>query len=60
MLVVADAELDIYGRPACLTNEVRLDAEQFGIPGPGRGDVVGEEIDGGKSSQHRWFPSPVT
>jgi hypothetical protein len=58
VLVVADAELDVHGRPPDRANEVRLDAEQFGVPAPGSHDVVGEETDGGQSAQHRRFLSP--
>ena len=32
VLVVADAELDVGGRPVDLPDEVRLDAEQLGVP----------------------------
>src|SRR5262252_2861362 len=52
VLVVADAELDIRRRTFDRAHEVRLDAEQLGVPALGGRDVVGEEVDGGKSSQH--------
>src|SRR5262249_10659232 len=61
VLVVADAELDICGRPLGRAHEVRLDAEQLGVPVPGGGDVLGEEADGGKPSQHwRFLISSLT
>src|SRR5690606_7273289 len=52
--VVADAELDVRGRRrGGRVGEVRLDAEQLGVPVAGGGDVVGEEVQGGEAAEHR-------
>jgi hypothetical protein len=61
VLVVTDAELNIRGRSPVRAHEVRIDAEQLGVPVLGGRDVVGEEADGGESSQHLCFlPWSVT
>jgi hypothetical protein len=52
VLVVPDAELDVNGRLLDRAHEVRLDSEELGVPVPGGRDVVGEEADGGESSEH--------
>ena len=50
--VVADPELDVGRRTFERTDEVRLDAEDLGIPVFCGRDVVGEKVGCGESSQH--------
>src|SRR5690606_26993886 len=52
VLEVADAELDVGGRPLDFTDEVGVDAEQFGVPADGGAEIVDDEVGGGESSQH--------
>ena len=54
--VVADPELDVGERSAELLAEVRLDAEDGGVPVRRGGDVVGRVGDGGESAKHGSTP----
>jgi len=64
--VVADAELGVGGPSVgSWPLEVRLDAEQLGVPPLRRAEVIGPVVDRGESSQHRlllhgiWFFEPL-
>ena len=52
VLVVAYSELDVRRILLIRPLEVRVNAEQVGVPVTGGDEVVGEEVDGGESSQH--------
>src|SRR5919204_5357230 len=60
VLVVADAELDVGGWALLRADEVRLDAQQLGVPVLGRLHVGGPVADGGEPSQHRVLPSSIS
>jgi hypothetical protein len=52
--VAADAELGVGGPSAgSWPREVRLDAEQLGVPPLRRIEVIGRVVDRGESRQHR-------
>jgi hypothetical protein len=53
VLVVADPELHVGEVAFDLAREVRLGAQDLGVPVTGGCDVVGEEVHGRQPAQHR-------
>lgn len=56
VLIVADPELDVLGRPLLRAGEIWLDPENVRVPGCRLRHVLGEVADRRETSQHRLIP----